>query len=197
MNENTEKAKRFWKHLEPLQGALESYCHHCVSDTSSVGDVLHDAVAKAFQDFDLFAEGTNFRAWIYRYLNLTILESNRRSHAKPHIEMAEEPAVEDEWLLAFDEDHFAALLEASDDVLEFCDDVLAQAVRGLNTVERSTLMLKVLGDFKYREIAEILELPMGTIMSALSRARQRLRHELVEYGRDKGLLTPEKAKRKE
>jgi RNA polymerase sigma-70 factor (ECF subfamily) len=64
-------------------------------------------------------------------------------------------------------------------------------------MERSTLLLKAVAGFKYREIAEILELPMGTVMSALSRARQRLRHELAEYGREHGLLTPEQSRREQ
>jgi RNA polymerase sigma-70 factor (ECF subfamily) len=157
--------------------------------------VLQDAVVTAFRDFDLFAEGTNFRAWIYRYLNLAIRAANRRTLTKPHLELPEEPVAEEEWFLGFDETHFGVLLQSPDAVLDHCDAVLAEATRQLNWLERSTLMLKVLGGFKYREIADILELPMGTIMSALSRARQRLRYELVEYGREHGLLTLEQSGR--
>jgi RNA polymerase sigma-70 factor (ECF subfamily) len=196
LNEDSDKAARFWKHLVPLQGALEMYCRHSVNDGSVVEDVLQDAIAKAFQDFHLFAEGTNFRAWVYRYLNLHILSANRTTRANRHIGLSEAPAVEDDWMLSFDEVQLAALLDSPDDVLEGCDEVLATAVRCLNKLERSTLLLKTVAGFKYREIADILELPMGTIMSALSRARQRLRHELVEFGRDNGLLKPSQTRTK-
>lgn len=191
MSGDTKKAEQFWKHLEPLRGALETYCCRCVYDANAVEDVLQEAVTTAFRDFDLFSEGTSFRAWIYRYVNLTVLAANRRTHKKPHIGLAEEPVVEDEWMLAFDESSFAALLHSPGRVLEQCDDGLAAAIGRLNTLERSSLMLKALGGFKYREIAEILRQPMGTVMSALARARRHLRHELVEYGREHGLLKPE------
>jgi RNA polymerase sigma-70 factor (ECF subfamily) len=195
--ESTTKAKRFWKHLEPLQGALESYCRHSIQDHNAVEDVLQNAVMAAFRDFDLFAEGTNFRAWIYHYLNLQIRAANRNMRAKPHLQLAEDPVVEDEWLLTFDEASFGALLRSPDELLQRCDDALAAAIRGLGEVERSTLLLKAVAGFKYREISEILQMPMGTVMSALSRARQRLRHELVEYGREHGLLAPEQSRREQ
>jgi RNA polymerase sigma-70 factor (ECF subfamily) len=61
----------------------------------------------------------------------------------------------------------------------------------LNPLERSVLLLRAIGDFKYREIAEVLEVPIGSVMSALSRGRQRLRLRLVESGRDHWLLNGE------
>jgi RNA polymerase sigma-70 factor (ECF subfamily) len=183
--------------LERLQVGLERYCRYSIRDGNAVEDVLQDAVATAFADFDLFAEGTNFRAWIFRYLNFEIRAANRRSLAKGHVELPAEPVADDQWLLAFDETNFAALLKSPDRVLQRCDDVLAAAIGNLGELERSTLLLKAVGGFKYREIAEILESPMGTVMSAVSRARQRLRHELVEYGRDHGLLTSEQIHREQ
>lgn len=197
LSQESTKAERFWKHLEPLQGALERYCRYSIYDRNAVEDVLQDAVATAFTDFDLFAEGTNFRAWIFRYLNFELRAANRTSLAKPHVELSADPVADDEWLLAFDETSFANLLDSPDEVLQRCDEVIAAAIGGLGELERSTLLLKAVGGFKYREIAEILESPMGTVMSALSRSRQRLRHELVEYGREHGLLTPEQTPKDE
>lgn len=197
LSQESTKAERFWEHLEPLQASLEGYCRYSIRNRNAVEDVLQEAVATAFADFDLFAEGTNFRAWIFRYLNYELLAANRTSLKKPHIELSVEPVAEDEWLLAFDEKNLAQLLDTPDEVLQQCDDVLASAIDGLGDMERSTLLLKAVGGFKYREIAEILESPMGTVMSSMSRARQRLRHELVEYGREHGLLTPERTHREE
>lgn len=194
MRREPTKADCFWKHLEPLRAALETYCRRSIYDANAVEDVLQDAVTCAYRDFDLFAEGTNFRAWIYRYLNLTILAANRRTHRKPHIGLTQDPIVEDEWLLAFDASHFAALLDSPEQVLDHCDEALASAIGQLSTLERSSLLLKAVGGFKYREISDILGHPMGTIMSALARARQRLRHELVELGRDRRLLKAERDK---
>jgi len=195
LSQASSNAERFWKHLEPLQGALERYCRYSIWDRNAVEDVLQSAVAKAFADFDLFAEGTNFRAWIFRYLNFEIRAANRMSRTKPHVELPADPISDDEWLLAFDEASFANLLDSPDEVLQQCDEVIAEAIHNLGDLEQATLMLKAVGGFKYREIAEILETPMGTVMSALSRGRRRIRHELTEYGREHGLLTPNQTRK--
>lgn len=189
MSRDSAKAECFWRHLEPLQGGLESHCRYCVLDPNAAEDVLQGAIAVAFRDFDLFAEGSNFRAWIYRYVNLTILAENRRGQAKLPVETGDDIGVDDEWMLAFDESCFDALLQSPDEVLERCDEVLVASIRRLSSLERSTLILKAVAGFNYREIADILGHPMGTVMSALSRARQRLRSELVDYGREHGLLS--------
>ncbi|MEJ7639070.1 MAG: sigma factor, partial [Singulisphaera sp.] len=63
------KPENFLRHLEPLRGALEAYCRRSLHDPGAVGDVLQAAVANAFRDFHRYVEGTNFRAWIFRYLN--------------------------------------------------------------------------------------------------------------------------------
>jgi fluoride exporter len=78
LSRKSSKAERFLAHLEPLQPALEAYCRHQLNDRSGVEDVLQTSVARAFEDFDLYHEGSNFRAWIFRYLNLTILNWTRR-----------------------------------------------------------------------------------------------------------------------
>jgi RNA polymerase sigma-70 factor (ECF subfamily) len=71
---------------------------------------------------------------------------------------------------------------------------LAQAVRELAPVERAVLLLQAIGEFKYREIAEILQVPIGTVMSTLARSRLRLRQRLVQYGEEHGLLKPGEAR---
>lgn len=191
LSTSRSKVELFWRHLEPLQGALEAYCRHGVRDSNAAEDVLQDAVAHALDDFDLFAEGTNFRAWIFRYLNLTLLAANRLAGTKPHVELLDEPQADDDWILSCDETAIGVLLQAPERALEHCDDKVAQAVRMLNDLERSVLLLKALGGFTYREIAEIIGRPMGTVMSALSRARQRMRSELAEYVRGRNLFAQE------
>lgn len=68
------------------------------------------------------------------------------------------------------------------------DAVLAEAVSELEPQAQSVLLLRAVGEFKYAEISGILEIPLGTVMSSLSRTRQRLRKQLAEYGRQHGLL---------
>jgi RNA polymerase sigma-70 factor (ECF subfamily) len=183
-----DKAENFLEHLKPLQAPLEAYCRRSLRDRNAVQDVLQSAVAKAFRDFDLYAQGTNFRAWIFRYVHLGILEHDRRFARTRHEELSAEVPAAEVGPLDTDEPLARALLEDPNLVLERCDSVVAEAIRELSELERGVLLLHSIGGFKYREIAEILQVPIGTVMSSLSRCRARLRWRLVEYGQEHGLL---------
>ena len=194
MNEGRSKAENFMRHLEPLQGALEAYCRRSLYDPNSVRDVLQSAVANAYRDFHRYVEGTNFRAWIFRYVHLETLNCNRKHSRARHAELPADLSIEDAWQLALDEPLFKLLLDDPDPVLEQCDAVVARAVRDLASLERAVLLLHAIGEFKYREIAEILEVPIGTVMSTLARTRLRIRQRLVKYGEERGLLKPSEAR---
>lgn len=185
-----DRAARFLRHLEPLKAALEAYCRRGVHDPNAVEDVLQEAVGKAYRDFQLYAEGTNFRAWIFRYLNLEMYAGNRSFHRERREALTQEPTVDEIWEHAIDEPLIVQLLDRPERVLSQCHDALAKVITELGPLERSVLLLRAIGQFKHREIADILEVPMGTIMSALSRARARLRLRLAEYAREHGLLGP-------
>lgn len=181
MAKGEEKPKRFVLHLKPLQGVLESFCRRNLYDASSVEDVLQEAITRAYRDFDLFSEGTNFRAWIFRYVNLVILEANRH-RAGCDEQLVEEAEVnseaDEDWELSPDSSLLQMLLGSPEVVLEQCGNELNRAIRSLRSLDRTVLLLRSIGEFKYREIAEIIGIPMGTVMSSLSRARQQVRHKL-------------------
>jgi len=178
------------RHLEPLQGALEAYCRRSLHDPNGVRDVLQSAVANAFRDFHMYVEGTNFRAWIFRYAHMETLNYNRKHARTRHEDLPADLSVEDAWQMALDEPLLKVLLDDPDPVLDQCDAVVAQAVRELADLERAVLLLQAIGEFKYREIAEILQVPIGTVMSTLARSRVGLRQRLVQYGEEHGLLKP-------
>jgi RNA polymerase sigma-70 factor (ECF subfamily) len=159
-----------------------------VHDSNAVEDVLQEAVGKAFRDFHLYAEGTNFRAWMFRYLNLEIYAGNRSFQRQRMEALVEEPAIEAVWEYSIDAPLVERLLEKSEQVLDQCDDALAKAIAELSPLERSVILLKAIGQFKHREMAEILEVPMGTVMSALSRGRAHLRQCLADYAAEFRLL---------
>lgn len=151
-------------------------------------DMLQESIGTAYRDFHLYAEGTNFRAWIFRYLNLTIHAGNR-SYQRERVEaLSAEPPIEDVWDQAIDEPLVGLLLERPDEVLRNCDDMLATAIAELSPLERSVLLLRAIGQFKNREMSDILDVPMGTVMSAVSRGRTRLRMRLAEYARERNLF---------
>ena len=175
-----DKHRRFLLHLKPLQGVLEAFCRRSLGDQSLVEDVLQESVTRAYRDFVLFSEGTNFRAWIFRYVNLVLLETFRGQESRHHQPLDQEPVDEDVWKLAPEEDLLQVLLDSPGTVLEQCGDELNRAVLKLCPVDRSVLLLKSIGDFKYREIGEIIGIPLGTVMSSLARARQQVRHEVAD-----------------
>jgi RNA polymerase sigma-70 factor (ECF subfamily) len=178
------------RHLEPVQGALEAYCRRLLHDLNATADVLQTAAGNAFRRFHLYVEGSNFRAWIFRFVHLEIQNCNRKYERNRHAELPAELSVEDAWELALDEPLFKVLLDDPQVVLDQCDAVVAQALRELAPLERSILLLQAVGEFKYREIADILQVPIGTVMSNLSRCRLRLRKRLVEHAEEHGLLGP-------
>ena len=187
-----EKSQTFLRHLEPLQGALETYCRRSLRDRNEVSDVLQSAIANAFRDFHLYVEGTNFRAWVFRYVSFEILNRNRAAHRWQHTNLPADLAVEArDDVLEGGQQALESLLRNPDVVLEQCDQALAMAIRELPEMERQALLLRAIGGFKYREIAEVLEVPVGTVMSHLSRGRNRVRRRLVEYGREQGRLREE------
>ena len=189
MGSDSAKAERFWQHLEPLQAALEAFCRRSLHDPQAVEDTLHNALTDAFRDFHLYAENTNFRAWIFRYLNLEILEQNRRTAKESTVETPGSDATDPASNVgpAACEALFAGLPDNPEAVLEQCDGLLADAIGQLTDRDRSVLLLRAIGDFKYAEIAEILQVPAGTVMSSLARSRQRLRQRLAKHGRRRGL----------
>ncbi len=189
MSRERAKAESFLRHLEPLQGALEAYGRRVLRDPGEIEDVLQAAIANAYRDFDLYVEGTNFRAWIFRYVNGELLNANRRTARGPTTvaSLAEVP-VEETLEMPAGTVLIDALRDDPDAVLEHCDDVLAGAIRDLPPRERAVVLLRAIGEFKYREMAEILGVPLGSVMTSLSRGRLRIRERLAEYGREQGLL---------
>lgn len=188
-----DKSESFLRHLEPLRGALETYARRSLRRPGEVEDVLQAAMANAYRDFDLYVEGTNFRSWIFRYVNGELLNANRRgARAMATIGASDVNASSEgeSWLAPSGDSLVEALRDDPDAVLEHCDEILARAIRDLPDRERSVLLLRALGEFKYRELAEILGIPLGSVMTSLSRGRSRVRHRLAEFGGERGLLGP-------
>lgn len=157
-------------------------------DRNAVADALQSAVMNAFRDFDLYAEGTNFRAWLFRYVNHEVLNRNRALGRKLETELTDDLAV----VVGNESQDVQQLLDSPEIILDLCDDAIAQAVQRLPDQQRSIFLLRAVGEFPYREIAEILDIPIGTVMGLLSRARERLRSHLWEYAKQNRLL-PQKS----
>ena len=142
-------------------------------------DLVQETYARAYASFHQFREGTNLRAWLNRILRNTFITSYRKRQREPVLSAA---GVED-WQLDRAQSHTPATASAEEMALERMTDLrLAAAFRRLPGEFRLAVYLADVAGFGYRDIAAIMECPVGTVMSRLHRGRARLREQLVACG---------------
>jgi RNA polymerase sigma-70 factor (ECF subfamily) len=188
LRRSKSRADSFLALLRPLQGSLEVYCRRMLRDRSQVEDALQSAVAEAFGSFSRYTEGTNFKAWIFRFVTLEAFTRNRKREPISLDEVPVDLPAEESWELIALGDTFDAMLDDPDVALQHFDDVVVEALARLAPLERAVLLLRAIGAFSYKEIHELLEIPIGSVIGYLSRARQRLRIALADYATQHGLF---------
>lgn len=176
---NPTPADRFLALLKPIERDLELYCRRLIWDRQAVADALQNAVLRAFAAFDRYHEDASFRAWMFKILTNEVFALNRKHARIARHEFQLEPE-ELEALLGAD----AAGETASDPLAasasaEALDEHLVAALKTLTDSERAVLLLRALGELRYREIAESLDMPLGSVMGHLARARQKMRLALT------------------
>lgn len=157
----------------PLFDSLYNLAHWLTGNRVDAEDLVQETYAKALRGFKSFQEGTNLRAWMFRILRNTFLTSRSGLVARNTSSLEDEAEVA-EALTAHSITPESVLLRSEDRQL-----VLA-ALAELPVHYREVLLLCEVEELSYREIADVLSLPIGTVMSRLSRARNSLRQRLVE-----------------
>jgi RNA polymerase sigma-70 factor (ECF subfamily) len=178
LSRSDDKSVQFLELLLPLQRSLEIYCRRMLRDRSLVEDVLQSSILAAFAQFDRYAQGTNFRGWIFRFVTLELFNRNRKSKPVSLSEMDDYPGPAG--LETLHEDSVTIILEAPEKLMEHFEDQVAEALWQLTTAERSVLLLRAIGEFSYHEIHTILSIPLGSVIGYLSRSRKKMRHALAE-----------------
>ncbi len=170
--------------LEPERDALWRFAQRMCWDKGAAEDCVQEAVMTAFRKFSSFTPGTSFRAWAFRILINVILNANSQTRRSLRVQ---KPAEDLDLVAALErEQAYERVLEDPETYLDRVADPVRRAVKSLPNSERMVFLLRAVEGFSYREIAGFLEIPMGTVMSHLFRARARLRETLCEYVRDTG-----------
>ncbi len=152
-------------------------------------DLVQETYLKAYRAFNGFTEGTNLKAWLYRILTNTYINAYRAKKRRP-----EESDIDDlENFYLYRRlgglEGAAAGRSAEDEVLDhFTETEVKEAIEALPEQFRMAVLLGDVEGFSYKEIAEILDVPIGTVMSRLHRGRRALQKRLYEFGRQRGLV---------
>ena len=154
----------------PLFDRLYNFACWLTEDRQEAEDLVQETYAKALKGFSSFQPGTNFRAWIYKILRNSFLTSRAGLKASATVPLDFEG----------DEDALPRVMETPESILLQRSDwqLVQQALEQLPVAYREVLLLCEVEEMSYQEISAMLALPMGTVMSRLSRARRALRGEV-------------------
>jgi RNA polymerase sigma-70 factor, ECF subfamily len=181
-----ERTARFERDALVYIDQLYSAAMRMTRNPQDAEDLVQETYAKAFAAFHQFKDGTNLKAWLYRILTNAYINTYRKKQRQPIQDPHEQ--IED-WQLARAETHTSAGLKSAEmQALEHLPDSdVKDALQQIPEDFRLAVYLADVEGFAYKEIAEIMGTPVGTVMSRLHRGRGQLRTLLAGYARDRGL----------
>lgn len=178
--------ERFEAEALPLLDRLYGAALRMSSNRSDAEDLVQDTYARAFASFHTFKPGTNLQAWMYRIMKNTAINTYRKSQRRP--QHTDDEAVSD-WQLAQAGEHDAVGLVSAEAQAfgHLPDDTVREALAALPPEYRESVLLADVDGFSYKEIAQIMDTPVGTVMSRIHRGRKLLRQSLRDYAKQLGI----------
>ncbi len=183
---DAERSVRFERDAMPFLDQLYGAALRMTRNPADAEDLVQETFVKAFSSFKQFTPGTNLKAWLYRILTNTYINTYRKKQRQPQLSGGDK--VED-WQLARAEQHTSTGLRTAE--MEALDrmpnSVVTDAMQALPADFRLAVYLADVEGFSYKEIAEIMGTPIGTVMSRLNRGRTQLRASLADFARENGI----------
>jgi RNA polymerase sigma-70 factor, ECF subfamily len=171
-------------YLDQLYGAAM----RMTRNPADAEDLVQETYAKAFAAFDQFTSGTNLRAWLFRILTNTYINTYRKKKRQPFISGSDDLT---DWHLYEAESHSSSGLRSAEmqALDQLADRDVVEALAALPEDFAHAIYLADIEGFTYREIAEIMDTPVGTVMSRLHRGRKMLREQLTDYAIERGFVS--------
>jgi RNA polymerase sigma-70 factor, ECF subfamily len=185
--DDAELRDRFERDVLPLLSSLYGAALRLTRNPADAEDLVQETYLRAFRGFAGFQEGTNLKAWLYRILTNSFINTYRKKQREPRF--VEGPDDIDEWYL-FDKLGARSVEPSAEvEVLDkIPDESVKAALESLPENFRLPVLLADVEGFSYKEIAEIMDTPVGTVMSRLHRGRKALQKALWDTAKERGLV---------
>lgn len=183
-----ERSARFERDALPFLDQLYGAAMRLTRNPADAEDLVQETYAKAFSSFHQFKIGTNLKAWMYRILNNTFISNYRKKQREP--QKSDSAELEDWQMLSASTHESTGLRSAEAEAMAgLPDEEIREAMANIPEDRRMAVYLADVEGFSYKEIAAILDVPIGTVMSRLHRGRSQLRDLLAEYAAERGYAT--------
>lgn len=182
---DTQLIARFEREAIPMLDGFYRHAMKLTHDHADAEDLLQETAAKAFAGFDRFRDGTNLGGWLYRIMVNSHISDYRKQQRRPAQWLTD--SITEGQMLSEALHSSAGLRSAEDLALDgFEDDDIKAAMQALSDTMRTTVYLADVEGRRFREIAEVTGVPIGTVMSRLHRGRRRLRRLLADVAAERG-----------